>query len=466
MRMFLGRLLAAPRHGQGERPGVRSVRASFFALAALFVVVLSACGSNATTHTAVLADATPTSNATPTQVTPSKHVTYPSVSTTGVPRPIQIEVNNELTSMTLDQKLGQMIQVETYYQSYTPDVDTMVRVLGAGSMIIYGKNMKTPQQLQAYIASVQANANMPLFISMDEEGGNVDRLGYQKFNAPLPSAQWLAATGNPQLAYQDGLNAARELTSYGINLDLAPVVDVAQVPSTLEGERLFGDSSQTVDTYAKAFLKGLQAGGVIGCLKHWPGIGSLDSKEDPHLTLPTINSSLAQLNATDFAAFKGILPQLGQDRGMVMVTHVIEPAIDPSLPASLSPKVVGVLRNQLGYDGVIMTDNLYMQGISKHYTFGQAAVMAVEAGDDIVANAWNSQSMEWVISSLKTAIANHQITVARINQSVRRILTLKAMHGIFLKHESQVGGNRSRSGGPTLNFIAPVAMELPRQQGA
>jgi beta-N-acetylhexosaminidase len=430
------------------------------ALSALCLMLLSSCDSGARA-TAPSATATHTVTATLT-ATATSTPGATAIPTSGVPIGVQALVDAELASMTLDQKLGQMIQVETYYQTYTPDVDNMVRVLGAGSMIVYGKNMATQQQLKAYISAAQAHATMPMFITIDEEGGDVDRLGYQNFNPPLPSAQALAATGDPQNAYQAGLTAAKELASYGFNVDLAPVVDVNQVPDPVEGERLFGSDPQTVDAYASAFLKGLQDGGIIGCLKHWPGIGILDSKQDPHLTLPTIKSSPAQLEASDFAAFRGILPQLGQDMGMIMVTHVLEQAIDSTLPSSLSPAVMGVLRNELGYNGVIITDNLYMQAISVKYNFGQAVVMAVEAGDDILANAWDSQSMEWAISALKSAIANGTITVARINQSVQRILTLKAMHGMFLKYYGSVGNGQSeRTAQPTA-----LAADVPHQHDA
>jgi beta-N-acetylhexosaminidase len=373
-----------------------------------------------------------------------------------------------MANMSLDQKLGQMVQIETYYQSMTPDVDYMVRVLHAGSMIIYGKNMSKPPQLKAYIAAVQADTDLPLFITMDEEGGDVDRLGYQKFDPPLPSAQWLGATGNPQIAYQAGTTAAKELKALGINTDLAPVVDVQEVPNPIEGPRLFGSDPKTVDTYASEFLQGLNDNGVIGCLKHWPGIGSLT--QDPHLVLPTMKQSLSELDSTEFAAFQGMLPQLNKKPGMIMVTHVLVPAIDPTLPSSLSPAVIGVLRNQLGYDGVIITDNLYMESISQKYNLGQAAVLAVEAGDDILANAWDSQSMEWVISALKSAMQNGAISQARIDQSVRRILTLKALNGMYINDLGSGSTTQSYQAGsadqPVANSpaVAALAADLPHMR--
>ncbi len=199
---------------------------------------------------------------------------------------------------------------------------------------------------------------------------------------------------------------------------------------------------------------GLQDNGVIGCLKHWPGIGSITL--DPHKTLPTMDRTMSQLQSTEFAAFKGLL---ADDPGMIMVTHVIVPPIDPNLPATLSPKVVqGTLRDKLGYQGVVMTDSLYMQGIALHYTLPQAAVLSIEAGDDLLEGAFDTYSMRGMIQAIKNAMKAGQITADRIDQSVRRILALKARFGLIPLYEPHViQGDALRSG------TSPLAeADLPR----
>ncbi|HET8908615.1 MAG TPA: glycoside hydrolase family 3 N-terminal domain-containing protein [Ktedonobacterales bacterium] len=340
---------------------------------------------------------------------------------------IRQTVDKLLSHMTLDEKLGQMFLIETTWKAYNSDVDNMVVGMHAGAMIVYAQNITDWQQLHDYLASIQAHAKIPLMISMDEEGGEVDRLGFLNLDPPLPSAQFLASTGNPRKAYDAGVTAAQEMTALGINTNLAPVVDVRTVPNAIEWTRLYGDDPATVDRYAGAFLKGMQDNGVIGCLKHWPGIGSIT--QDPHLTLPTLDRSMGQLQSTEFAAFKGLL---ANDPGMVMVTHVIVPGIDPNLPATLSPAVVQhTLRDKLGYQGVVMTDSLYMQGIAAHYTLPQAAVMSVEAGDDLLEGAFDASSMWGMLQALHTAINAGTISRARIDQSARRILTLKARFGLI-----------------------------------
>ena len=206
---------------------------------------------------------------------------------------VEYTVNSYLSQMSLAEKVGQMIMFETYSQNYDYSMAQTVSAMHAGAIIIYGKNMKTPEQLTQFIADAQAHTKIPMLVTTDEEGGNVDRLGFVKFNDPLPSAQYLGNTGDPKLAYDAGVRAAKELAAYGINTDLAPVVDVRTVQGQVEGPRLFGTTPQKVDAYAGQFLLALQQNGIIGTLKHWPGIGS--TTLDPHKTLPTINKSKSEL---------------------------------------------------------------------------------------------------------------------------------------------------------------------------
>jgi beta-N-acetylhexosaminidase len=367
---------------------------------------------------------------------------------------IRQTVEKILSGMTLDEKLGQLFLIESTYKTYTQDTDNMVAGMHAGAMIVYQQNITDWQQLHDYLATIQAHATIPMLVTMDEEGGGVDRLGNNNLAPPLPSAQTMAATGNPQVAYNEGVTAAKEMMALGINTNLAPVVDVRTTPAAIEWDRLFGNDPTTVDRYAGAFLNGLQENGVIGCLKHWPGIGSITL--DPHKTLPTMDRSVSQLQSTEFAAFKGLL---ADDPGMIMVTHVIVPAIDPNLPATLSPKVVqGTLRNKIGYQGVVMTDSLYMQGIAIHYTLPQAAVLSIEAGDDLLEGAYNTYSMRDMLQAIKNAIKAGQITVDRIDQSVRRILALKARFGLIPLYEPHV----IRDGALRTGTSPLVEADLPR----
>jgi beta-N-acetylhexosaminidase len=380
------------------------------------------------THAASHATVTPTRSA-------AAEVTPPTIT------PIEATVQWYLQNMSLDEKLGQMIMVETYSQSYSGDIKTMVEQQHAGALIIYAKNMTTPDALRALTHDTQAHAAIPMFITMDEEGGNVDRLGSTGFAQPLPSAKYLGSTGNPALAGDAGSRAAAELKSFGINVDLAPVVDVRTISDPVIGPRPYGTTATTVDAFAGAFLDGLQQNGVIGTLKHWPGIGSVAL--DPHKTLPTVTRSLDELNATDFATFRDLL---AKKPGMIMVTHVLVNAVDPNMPSSLSPKLVqGLLRDQMGYQGVIITDNLWMKGVSLRYDLPEASVLAVLAGDDLLEGPWNPSTMASVLNGVRNAVNSGRISQQRIDQSVARILTLKAQYGILPLRQGAANGANTQS---------------------
>lgn len=428
MRMDTWTPARLPRPRGPQRPWLIAVAGA--ALLALLTGVIALFSAPHPPRTRVTAVAAATKSATPAShwtYDPSRDNSTASITAAERANDLQATAEADLNSMTLDEKLGQMFLIETYYQTWTPDIANMVVGMHAGALIIYGKNMTTAQQLHDYIASIQAHASIPLLVTMDEEGGLVDRLGFYNFFPPLPAAQSLGASGNPSLATQAGVQAAQEMRQMGINTNLAPVVDVQGPNGSVETTRLYGSTPTVVTTYAGAYLDALQSNGVIGTLKHWPGIG--DVTLDPHLTLPTITDSTQQLDSQHFSTFKALL---SHDPGMIMVTHVIVQNIDPTMPATLSPILVnGILRDRLGYDGVVMTDSLYMQGIAVKYNLPEAGVLSVIAGDDLLEGAFDTASMAAMIAALKGAISSGRISMARIDQSVLRILKLKIRFGML-----------------------------------
>ncbi len=338
-----------------------------------------------------------------------------------------------LQGMTLDQKLGQLIMVEYLGSSYQDSgLQYMIQQEHVGGFMYQesNSNFATPYDQIANVAAfsqqAQQDAHIPLLIATDQEGGLVNRL--YTFHGYLPSAQEMAATGNPRAVYNQGKQDATWLRQLGINTDLAPVVDVQTVNPPILESRMFGSNPQTVAMYAGAFLNGLQQNNVAACLKHFPGLGAVTS--DPHTGLPVVNRSMAQLEQIDLKPYKLLLSS--EHPAMVMATDVLMPAIDPNLPAELSPKAInGVLRGQLGYKGVVITDGLYMQGISDQWSLSQAAVLAIVAGDDIVEGPYTPDQVAGVIAALKAAIQQNQLTVKRIDQSVLRILLLKIHYGLL-----------------------------------
>ena len=334
--------------------------------------------------------------------------------------------------MTLDQKLAQLIIVEYLGNSYAPTLQYMVAQQGVGGFLYQASNHNFAppdnviDNVAAFSRQAMKEARIPLLIGTDQEGGLVNRL--YDFHGYLPSAEAMAATGDPHFAYDQGAQAARWMVQLGINADLAPVVDVHTVDPPVLESRMFGSTPQAVATYAGAYLNGLQQNSVIGCLKHFPGLGAITS--DPHAGLPTVNRSLAQLQSIDLAPYRLMLQQ--DHPAMVMTTDVLVTAIDPTLPAELSPRAInGVLRQQLGFNGVVITDGLYMGGISQRWSLPQAAALAIIAGNDLVEGPYTISQVAQVIASLKQALQDGQLTVERVDQSVQRILLMKMQYGII-----------------------------------
>jgi beta-N-acetylhexosaminidase len=235
-------------------------------------------------------------------------------------------------------------------------------------------------------------------------------------------------SGSTSYAQDQGARTARDMTALGFNVNLAPDVDVQLVAGPNQVGRTFGSDPQTVTTYAGAFLTGLQDNGVVGCLKHFPGLGAAGI--DAHQGLPVINRSRDQIEAVELAPYRDLIAT-GRVQ-CVMTTDLLMPAFDPNLPAELSPTLIdGVLRGDLGFDGVVMTDALYMQGISSRYSLPEAAVRAIQAGCDMMEGMSSPSQVRAIENALRAAIASGRLTKARIDQSVKRILILKMRLGLI-----------------------------------
>ncbi len=338
-----------------------------------------------------------------------------------------------IQNMSLDQKLGQMVIVEFYGATVNGDLTQMLQGNQVSGVLIENKNgnAQSRSQLVSLNKAMQKLAPVPLFITTDYEGGLVNEL--RLITGERTSEQAIGATGNPTVAYTAGHNAAADLTSLGLNVNFMPIVDVLTNPNNPGlPMRTFGSNPTLVTNMGRAYLKGLTDGGVIGCLKHFPGLGSANL--DPHFSLPPMNRSLATLNAVDFVPYRtmineGIVP-------MVMVTHILNPQLDPNLPTSLSPNVVtGILRKQLNFKGVIISDTLWMGGISNTYSLAQAAVLAVKAGTDLLLGPRGLADTQHMIYGLRQAVSSGQISQAQIDASVARILEMK-IHYKIISHDT------------------------------
>jgi beta-N-acetylhexosaminidase len=328
--------------------------------------------------------------------------------------------------MSLADKLGQMIIIQFTDTTYTPEQAAMVSPFHPGGVILYGYAMGTADQVRSLLSGAQHDSPIPMLTYTDLEGGVVDRLA--AYSGSHMSAPAMAASGDTHVAEQAGERDARDLSSLGFNADLAPDVDVSVVMGPDQWGRTFGSTPSPVSTYAGAWLQGLQQQGVVGCLKHFPGLGAATT--DAHLGLPVINRTRDQIEATELAPYRTLIAT-GQV-GMVMSTDELVPALDPQLPAEISrPIITGILRNELGYDGVAVTDALYMAGITDHWTFSQAAVLAIEAGNDMIMAPWQPGMIMSIVDGLKAALDRGDLTMAQIDTSVRRILELKLRYQLL-----------------------------------
>jgi beta-N-acetylhexosaminidase len=345
-----------------------------------------------------------------------------------------------INHLTQAQQIGQLLMLAVYSNGYTSALNQPLQHWDIANAIIYNQyngGPLMPTTLSAWtqlVHDLQSHANQALIIATDEEGGIVDRLA--PYYGPSPSPQMLAATGDSQQVYAQAQLDARRLLASGINTDFAPLADVYQ-GGAVNQSRMFGTTPDQVITYAGAFLDGLQQNGVEGTLKHWPGIGSAPA--NPDYGLPTITHSQAQLNAIDFATFRALL---SHQPGMIMVTHVMVPAYDPHEPASLSAVLIDqVLRGQLGYQGVVITDAMDAQGLlqfmqQQGYTdpaqaIAEASVQAILAGNDIVECPIEPDRLAAVVAALTTAVQSGLISQERLRQSLRRIIALKVRMGLI-----------------------------------
>jgi beta-N-acetylhexosaminidase len=336
-------------------------------------------------------------------------------------------VNALIAHMSLDQEIGQMIMLGFIETEMSPTLAYTIKQFHLGSVVLYAWNITGADQVKQLTAQIQQRGDLPLLIATDQEGGSVNRL--QAVDGPLPGAGQMGATHNPAYAKQRGAYDAQQLSQLGINVNFAPVVDVENTSFGDLNGRTFGTTPQQVTTMAGAYLNGLQASGqVVGTLKHFPGLG--DVPADPHATLYTLDRSKADLEKIDWAPYRSLI-STGQVQ-MVMSTHVVLSAIDPTRPASLSkPVLTGVLRDQLGFQGVIVTDGIYMGALYHHYTFDQIILDAVEAGNDIICSTYSIDSTAETVRVLKEAVQNGTLHKSRIDDSVRRILLLKLHYGVL-----------------------------------
>jgi beta-N-acetylhexosaminidase len=339
-----------------------------------------------------------------------------------------------LARMTLEQKVGQVFMLGFEGTSLTQANQALIQGLHLGGVTLFGRNIETGAQLARLDHELQTIADpVPLFISVDQEGGLVVRV--TSGATIFPGNMAVGATGDPLLARSLAEASASELLAMGINMDLAPVVDVNTNPlNPVIGVRAFGSNVDLVSAFASQTVDGLQSSGVSAVAKHFPGHG--DTAVDSHRDLPVVPHSVERLQSLEFVPFQAAM-QAGVDG--IMTAHLYLPQVEPQqdLPATLSKTVLtGVLRDQLGYRGLILTDALDMDAIKKDRPAAEAAVQAFEAGADMLLIAGINSDDRMHLGdgppALLAAVQSGRVSEARLDESVLRILEAKARRGVLL----------------------------------
>ena len=297
-----------------------------------------------------------------------------------------------------------------------------------GGIILYGQNIASEKQLKALTEGIQAQADKAgvysLLIAVDEEGGSVSRVA-NKLGYPLaPSPQALGQEGRGEEAYAAGSYIASYLAPLGINLSLAPDADVLVAEGDEIGSRSYGADADTVSAMAQAMARGLREGGVIPCYKHFPGHGAVSG--NTHNGSASTRRTLDEMRLTELIPF---MDGVEREIEMIMTSHLIAKGLEDTEPASLSPTIITqLLRGDMGYDGVVITDSLRMTAIASEYKAAAAAVRAIQAGADILLIPSN---LEAAVKAIEDAVSSGTLSMERIEESVIRILALKIQSGVI-----------------------------------
>lgn len=327
------------------------------------------------------------------------------------------KVEDKLKSMTIQEKIAQMIVIAWRDPNTYDELYRTFRDYKPSGFILFKENMSTYEKTKTLISNLQEYNDVPLIIGMDQEGGSVQRLKYLKDVkvTDIPYMYYLGKTNDEALAYQVGKVMAEELRTIGINVVFSPDIDIYSNPNnTVIGKRSFGSDYLLVSKMANSLARGLEDTGLIPTYKHFPGHG--DTATDSHKDLPIISKSYTELQNLELQTFKSAIDNNAK---LIMVGHIALPQITgDKTPASLSKELItNILKNDMNYDGLVITDALNMKAITDNYSHKEIVTKAVEAGVDILLMP---EDVDNTIKYIKENISEE-----RINESVRKILTFK-----------------------------------------
>ncbi|RGW41209.1 glycoside hydrolase family 3 N-terminal domain-containing protein [Megamonas funiformis] len=335
---------------------------------------------------------------------------------------IDEKVDKIVASMSLSEKIGQMVMIGVHGTDITDDSAYMLNQYHIGGIILFDRNMRSIEQVKTFTNNLQKNANqkIPLFIGIDEEGGNVVRM--KNALTPPPSQYEIGITNDTEQAKKWAIKTSQSLKEMGININFAPVADVNS-----NDTRSYSGDHNVVTAFVKAAATGYEHENMIYSLKHFPGIGK--GKVDSHFESSMIDASKDILLSDDIIPFKTIIKENNPENYFILISHLTYTDLDNEKPASLSKKIItDLLRKELGFSGIIITDDMEMGAIANHNDFRTVGVKAVKAGVDIVMVCHEYEHETDVYLGLLDAVNNGEISLDRIDESVKRIVRAKLLH--------------------------------------
>ncbi len=328
-------------------------------------------------------------------------------------------------------KAGQLFMVGFEGTTPSKEIKSLIKKYHIGGVILFSRNIEHPDQVAELTASLQAlSPDAPLLIGIDQEGGRISRLPppFTQF----PAARTIGRCDSVPLTYRNAEALSRELLSVGINMNFAPVLDInTNAQNPIIGDRAFGANPTIVSKHGLATIAAMLDQRIIPCGKHFPGHG--DTDQDSHKTLPVVKLATSKMTDRELRPF---LHAIENRLPCIMTAHICCHAFDQDLPASLSKNIVTtLLRETMKYDGVVVTDDLEMKGITEHLTVAEAAVKAVLAGSDLLLVCKTPALQIEAIEAVNASIEKGDISKGRLNQSLERIISLK---GHFILNRPQL----------------------------
>jgi len=328
-----------------------------------------------------------------------------------------------LKGMTTAEKIGQLVVVGMEGTIIDEDSRKFIKDYHVGGFIFYKDNIENTQQALSLFNDLKKSNvgnKVPLWMSVDEEGGRVTRM--PKEFLKLPTNKAIGKKNDTKLSNEIGQILGRELQGFGLNMDFAPVLDINSNPNNpVIGDRSFGNQAKLVSSLGIATMKGLESQGVVPVIKHFPGHG--DTSVDSHIGLPVVEHDLDRLRKLELVPFQDAIKQQAE---VVMIAHLLMPKVDPDVPASISKKIItDLLRDELGFNGIVMTDDMTMGAIAENYDLQKASVQTVLAGTNIVLIGHDAKKGQSVIQALTDAVNHGKISEDVLNNRVYTILKVK-----------------------------------------